>query len=182
MTLSDQREILVRLGRSDVNMLNYKGFPLDSMIRELDFESAVYTLLTGHTEIPVSALHFSRPPIKHNVGTDYDVEISVQGRQLMVFDKHPGKSNVWWELSPGGRVSSYFRPFRYHVTNASFVPSRMTLYPKLHVFEPLCSNMTHPKTLSPPILFLAFFLSCPPSCPSRSNSRESSGWPFSAPS
>ncbi|KAG8667814.1 hypothetical protein FPOAC2_13013 [Fusarium poae] len=103
MTLSDQREILVRLGRSDVNMLNYKGFPLDSMIRELDFESAVYTLLTGHTEIPVSALHFSRPPIKHNVGTDYDVEISVQGRQLMVFDKHPGKSNVWWELSPGGR-------------------------------------------------------------------------------
>ncbi|OBS20043.1 hypothetical protein FPOA_11764 [Fusarium poae] len=140
MTLSDQREILVRLGRSDVNMLNYKGFPLDSMIRELDFESAVYALLAGHTEIPVSALHFSRPPIKHNVGTDYDVERSVQGRQLMVFDKHPGKSNVWWELSPGGRDDLISQAARIRASLFKYDPPRDFLatytLPRIFPFMP----------------------------------------------
>ncbi|UPL03666.1 hypothetical protein LCI18_014600 [Fusarium solani-melongenae] len=107
--LSDQREILVRLGRGDINMPKYEGFSLDSITRELDFETAAYTLLAGHPGIPVSTLIHSRPPAKHEVGEDYDVEKSVQGRQLMVFDIPPGRSNVWWELLlPEGKPTRDF--------------------------------------------------------------------------
>ncbi|KAH6968941.1 hypothetical protein DER45DRAFT_589472 [Fusarium avenaceum] len=103
MKLSNQREILVRLGRADVNVPNYDGFPFDTIVRELNFESATYTLLSGHPEIPVSTLLYMRPPVKHESGVDYDVGRSVQGRRLMVFDFSHGRSNVWWQLLPGGK-------------------------------------------------------------------------------
>jgi hypothetical protein len=113
MKLSDQREILVRLGRADINMPKYVGFPFDRMIRELDFERATYTLLAGHPETSVSTLLHLRPPVKQDIGAEYGMGKSVQGRRLMVFDYLSGKSNVWNELLPGGKVSSHFCYFLY---------------------------------------------------------------------
>lgn len=120
MKLSNQREILVRLGRADINVPNCDGFTFDTIIRELNFESAAYTLLSGHPEIPVSTLLYLRPPVKHESGVDYDVGRSVQGRRLMVFDFSHGRSNVWWQLLPEGKVSSQFLHFLHRVANISF--------------------------------------------------------------
>jgi hypothetical protein len=119
MKLSNQREILVRLGRGDVNMPKYDGFPFDRMIRELEFERATYNLLAGHPEISVSTLLHLRPPVKQDIGAEYDMWKSVQGRRLMIFDYLSGRKNVWHELLPGGKVSSHFRHLLYHVANIS---------------------------------------------------------------
>ncbi|KAM0219397.1 hypothetical protein ACHAPA_004794 [Fusarium lateritium] len=103
MKLSDDRDIIVRLGRGDVNMPKYEGRRSDAVISELNFESATYTLLNGHPEIPVSTLLHYRPAVKQEAGSEYDMGKSVQGRQLMVFDYLLGRSNVWDDLLPRGQ-------------------------------------------------------------------------------
>jgi hypothetical protein len=100
--LSNQREVMVRLGRSDVNMPNYDGFDMDFLLGDINFEAATYKLLET-SNIPASRLLYFRLPVQHP-GLRDKVPTDLAGRRLMVFEKADGRDNVWRTLSHEGKV------------------------------------------------------------------------------
>ncbi|KAK3944096.1 3-hydroxybutyryl dehydratase [Diplogelasinospora grovesii] len=122
--LSDQREILVRLGRSDVNMPNYDGFDMDFLLGDIKFETAVYKLLELNSEVPVSRLLYSRLPVIQR--TDHRaaavaVPTDLAGRRLMVFEKVDGRDNVWGCLSPEGKRNLLAQAARIRTSLFNFI-------------------------------------------------------------
>ncbi|GAB1314711.1 hypothetical protein MFIFM68171_04921 [Madurella fahalii] len=117
--LSVQREILVRLGRSDVNMPNYDGFGMDFLLGDMTFETEVYGLLE-HSEIPVSRLLYFRLPAQYP-GPATDVPADLAGQRVIVFEKVDGRDNVWGGLSVEGKRSVLTQAPRIRASLFKFV-------------------------------------------------------------
>ena len=103
MKLSNQSDIVARLARGDVNMPNFDGFPIEAQVPEARFEVAVYELLRSEPDILASHLLYHRIPVQ-KVGPKLDLPQDIAGRRLFVFEKAEGEHNVWYDLSPEGKV------------------------------------------------------------------------------
>ncbi|KAK0733205.1 hypothetical protein B0T26DRAFT_808050 [Lasiosphaeria miniovina] len=91
--LSNKQDIVVRLGRSDVNEPDYDGPSMELILSGIELQVAVNGLLERIPDIPNSRpVHFRAPA-------------SISGRPLMVFEKKDGRANVWEESSPVGKGS-----------------------------------------------------------------------------
>ncbi|KAJ5093225.1 hypothetical protein N7456_009086 [Penicillium angulare] len=55
-------DMIARLARSDVNMPDFDGFPIETQAREAIFEAAVYNLLHQLATIRASLFHYNPPP------------------------------------------------------------------------------------------------------------------------
>lgn len=95
--LSNQPEIVARLARSDINMPDYDGFPVDGVISEAIFEVAVYELLRSDPSILASRLLYHRIPIQHG-GARLALPQNIAGRRLFLFQRAEGEKDVWWDL------------------------------------------------------------------------------------
>ena len=95
--LSNQPDIVARLARSDVNMPDYDGFPVDWVISEAVFEVAVYELLRLDLSILALRLLYHRIPIQHG-GTGLALPQNIAGRRLFLFQRAEGENNAWWNL------------------------------------------------------------------------------------
>ena len=87
-------------------MPNYDGFPIDVQVPEVKFEVALYDLLRSEPNILASHLLYHRIPVQH-VGAGLDCPQDIAGRRLFVFERAEGENNVWYDLSPGGKVGAY---------------------------------------------------------------------------
>ena len=83
--LSDQRYVMARLSKADLNMPDYNGLGVAWLHNTIEFEAAIYDLLEGTAEIPTSRLlHF-----RHSEQSQEALPLPLQeisGRQLMLFD------------------------------------------------------------------------------------------------
>ena len=104
--LSNRSDIMARLARGDVNMPNYDEFPIDTQVPEVKFEVALYELLRSEPNILASHLLYHRIPVQH-VGPRLDFPQDIAGRRLLLFERAEGENNVWYDLSPGGKVRAY---------------------------------------------------------------------------
>jgi hypothetical protein len=86
-------------------MPGFEGFAVGKQIIEVRFEAAVYSLLEGNLDIRASRLLYFRVPVQHP-GTKTSPPVDLSGRRLFVFEKAEGTTNVWWDLTEGGKVSS----------------------------------------------------------------------------
>ena len=105
--LSDQRSIVARLARGDVNMPDFDGFPLDVQVPEVKFEAAAYELLRSQPNILASRLFYHRIPVQH-AGPRLVAPQDIAGRRLFLFERAEGENNVWTDLSPAGKVCAFF--------------------------------------------------------------------------
>lgn len=64
--LSNEKDIVARLARGDVNMPDYDGFPIHVQVPEVKFEAAVHELLRPEVNILVSNLLYYRIPIQRD--------------------------------------------------------------------------------------------------------------------
>lgn len=97
---------MVRLARSDVNTLNYIGFPIHKQICEVKFEAAVYKLLCSEPKVLASRLLYHRIP-KQRAGLKREPPQDITGRRLFLFEKAEGEENVWCDLSPEQKVCAW---------------------------------------------------------------------------
>ncbi|KAI5862396.1 hypothetical protein GGS23DRAFT_98537 [Durotheca rogersii] len=134
--MSDQRDILVRLARGDVNMPAYDGSPMDFLIQEIKFEAAVYTLLGSQPDIPTSRPLYYRAPVQHN-GARVDMPRDIRGRCLMVFERAEGENNIWGELGPDGKACLLAQAARIRASlfNFSLPADFATAWLRLRIFE-----------------------------------------------
>lgn len=101
--LSDDRDVMARVARADVNMPNYDGFALTWLHNQVEFEAAVYHLLEGTAEIPTSRLlYFCHA--KQSEWSKTDLPRDISGRQLMLFDMSNGETPSWGELNESQKV------------------------------------------------------------------------------
>ncbi|KAK3380345.1 hypothetical protein B0T24DRAFT_191041 [Lasiosphaeria ovina] len=98
LKLSDQRDIMARMARDDVNMPNFDGSPIHKQVPEVEFEGAVYNLLRSEPNILVSRLLYHRIPVQH-AGPRLDLPRDIAGRHLFLFERVEGVNNVWLDLS-----------------------------------------------------------------------------------
>ena len=103
LKLSNQPDIVARLARGDVNMPNFDGFPIEVQVPEARFEVAAYELLRAEPNILASRLLYHRIPVQR-IGPRLDVPRDIAGRRLFLFEKAEGENNVWYNLSPEGKV------------------------------------------------------------------------------
>jgi len=103
LKLSNQLDIVARLARSDVNMPNFDGWPIQNQVPEAKFEVAVYELLCSDPNILASRLLYHRIPVQH-VGLRLDLPRGLVGRRLFVFERAEGDNNVWGDLSSEQKV------------------------------------------------------------------------------
>jgi hypothetical protein len=106
LKLSNRPDIVARLARGDVNMPNFDGFPIDTQVPEVKFEVALYELLRSEPNILASHLLYHRIPVQH-VGPRLDRPQDIAGRRLFLFERAEGENNVWYDLSPGGKVRAH---------------------------------------------------------------------------
>ena len=100
---SDKRDLDARLTRSDVNMPEFDGFPIEVQAPEARFEAAVYNLLLHNPLIRSSRLLYFRLPVQHP-GPKLAIPQDICGRRLFVFEKAEGVNNVWTDLSYDHKV------------------------------------------------------------------------------
>lgn len=101
--LSNRPDIVARLARSDINMPNYDGPPIQVQVPEVKFEIAVYELLRSEPNILASRLLYYRIPAQH-VSPRLDIPQDIAGRRLFLFEKAEGENNVWQDLSSEQKV------------------------------------------------------------------------------
>ncbi|KAJ3483200.1 hypothetical protein NLG97_g7363 [Lecanicillium saksenae] len=102
--LSNGTDIVARLSRSDVNMPDYDGFPIDVLVPEVNFEAAVYSLLCSDPTIISSRLLYHRLPLQH-AGPRLACPKDILGRRLLAFGRAEGENNVWRDLGSDQRAS-----------------------------------------------------------------------------
>lgn len=95
--------MVARLARSDVNMPNFDGFPIERQAPEAVFEAAVYNLLRTESDIRVSHLLHHRVPVLYP-GPKLSIPQDLAGRRLFLFEKAEGANNVWAELNAANKV------------------------------------------------------------------------------
>ncbi|KAI0405976.1 hypothetical protein F4802DRAFT_596649 [Xylaria palmicola] len=64
LQLSNGMDVVARLARSDVNMLDYEGFPIHVQVPEVKFETEVYERLQSEPDILASRLLYYRVPVQ----------------------------------------------------------------------------------------------------------------------
>ncbi len=101
--MSDDRRLIARLARGDVNMPGYDGSTMDFLLRELEFEADVCALIQPVPAILASRLVGYRAPVQYP-GPRLDLPKDIAGRRLMVFERAEGENNVWRELGSEGKV------------------------------------------------------------------------------
>jgi hypothetical protein len=87
-------------------MPDYDGFPIHVQVPEAKFEVAVYELLCSESNILASRLLYHRIPVQH-FGPRDDLPRDIAGRRLSLFERADGENNVWHNLSPEEKVSTY---------------------------------------------------------------------------
>ncbi|KAF4441810.1 3-hydroxybutyryl- dehydratase [Fusarium albosuccineum] len=97
LKLSDQRDVLARLGNADVNMPHYDGFSLHWLHKQLEFEAATYRLLQNNPDVPTDPLLYHRHPLQHG-GIKTGIPEDISGRRLMIFEMANGQSRLWDKL------------------------------------------------------------------------------------
>ena len=105
MKLSDQRHVLARLGRADVNMPHYDGFSLRWLHQQIDFEVATNSLLQNTPGVPTDRLLYHRHPLLH-AGIKRGMPKDISGRRLMIFEMAQGQCRLWSDLDQQQRVST----------------------------------------------------------------------------
>ncbi|KAJ5273312.1 hypothetical protein N7478_008437 [Penicillium angulare] len=96
-------DMVARLARSDVNMPDFDGFPIEEQIQEVNFEAAVYNLLRTEPDIHISRLFYQRVPVLHP-GPTSSIPKDLAGRRLFLFEKAEDVGNVWDELNGANKV------------------------------------------------------------------------------
>jgi hypothetical protein len=102
---SDEKDLLCRLARGDVNMPDFDGFAVKEQVNDVQFEAAVYSLLEGNLDIRASRLLYFRVPVEQP-GTKTAPPVDLSGRRLFVFEKAEGTTNVWFDLTAAAKVTS----------------------------------------------------------------------------
>ncbi|KAJ7746567.1 hypothetical protein B0H16DRAFT_1375768 [Mycena metata] len=100
MRLADDRALVVRISRYDVNSQRlYRPTRddagvsrLERMVGAVEFEVAIYNTLRSDAEVKVSRLLFHRVPVRVTPNERHN---HLMGRELFVFEKADGKHNVW---------------------------------------------------------------------------------------
>jgi len=93
MRMSNRPDILARLARSDVNMPDFDGFPLDVQISDVKFEAATYQLLQAVPNVRASRLLHHRLPVQYDA-LRLTLPLDLFGRRLMVFERAQGDKSV----------------------------------------------------------------------------------------
>lgn len=104
LKLSDGRNILVRLSKTDMNNTVRNGISMELRLKGFHFEVAIYKLLQNVTTIPTSRLLYYRH-CHHQDGTQYGPAKHIKGRNLVIFELTKGKNFVWDELNEAQKVS-----------------------------------------------------------------------------
>ncbi|KAH0580235.1 hypothetical protein H2248_001753 [Termitomyces sp. 'cryptogamus'] len=97
MKLSNSLDIVARLSRSDVNMPNFVGYPFNMQVTEVEFEAAIYELLSSDPLIRVPCLLYYRVPVQYSSPINHIPE-DIAGRRLFLFEKAQGEKDIWGEL------------------------------------------------------------------------------------
>lgn len=79
-------------------MPGYDGWTIETMVKRFTLEVKIYELLQGWTKIPTPRLLFARP-CQQRTETQKTPPWDTIGRQLVVFERANGESNIWRELS-----------------------------------------------------------------------------------
>ncbi|KIK54785.1 hypothetical protein GYMLUDRAFT_264487 [Collybiopsis luxurians FD-317 M1] len=82
----DRRDIIARVARGDVNVLNFDSRPFEMQCQDVQFESETYSLLRSEPAC-------FRP-------------VDIKGRRLLLFEKSRGQTNVWWDLHSDQQAAS----------------------------------------------------------------------------
>ncbi|KAH8587920.1 hypothetical protein B0O99DRAFT_379572 [Bisporella sp. PMI_857] len=85
LKLSNRLDIIARLARSDDNMPNSNGFPIQLQVPEVKFEVAVYDLLRSEPNILASRLLYYHIPVQH-ISPRFD-PFQDAGRRLFLFEE-----------------------------------------------------------------------------------------------
>lgn len=101
--LSDQREVLARLSKTDMNVPNYDGYAETWLHNLVEFEAAVYRLLEGTTGIPSSRLLYFRHA-RESPGPKTELPQDISGRRLMIFEMSKDNKPLWRVLSKHQKV------------------------------------------------------------------------------
>ncbi|KAJ3457056.1 hypothetical protein MRS44_014197 [Fusarium solani] len=104
LKLSDQRHVLARLGRADVNVPHYDGFSLHWLHQQIDFEVATNSLLQNTPGVPTDRLLYHRHPLLH-AGIKRGMPKDISGRRLMIFEMAQGQCRLWSDLDQQQRTS-----------------------------------------------------------------------------
>ena len=129
-------------------MPNYDGFPIEVQVPEVKFEVALYELLRSEPNILASHLLYHRIPVQH-LGPKLDRPQDIVGRRLFLFERIEGENNVWYDLSPEGKVGAC-RPLNSGIQfSCDNMPSRqvfllsqpVSVHHYLNSFFPLTSPL-----------------------------------------
>ncbi|KAL4955375.1 hypothetical protein BDW69DRAFT_182573 [Aspergillus filifer] len=97
------KDLIARLARSDVNMPEFQGFPIEEQAPEAAFEAAVYDLLSAEPVIAASKLLYHRVPVLHP-GLKNDLPKDIAGCRLCLFEKAEGVTNIFKELDNSNKL------------------------------------------------------------------------------
>lgn len=103
--LNNGGTLLARISRSDVNTPGYGGLAFSSLFRDAQFKVTIYEKLRDHPKICVSELLFHRLPERRNQGET--VALDGHHRQLFIFNRERGETNVWSQLDEALKVWSF---------------------------------------------------------------------------
>lgn len=121
MRLADDRALVVRVSRYDVNSQRlYRPTRddavsrLEQMVGAVEFEVAIYNLLRSDAEVKVSRLLFHRVPVRATPNERHD---HLMGRELFVFEKADGKHNVWPDNEDRNVSRLCFEPLTWQLSS-----------------------------------------------------------------
>ena len=103
--MQDGQRLVARLARADVNIPNYDGFPMESLLQEIQFEAAAYALVQLQTETGSSRILYHWAPVQ-NASPRAGMPQDITGRRLMIFERADDENNVWGILDAQGRVTN----------------------------------------------------------------------------
>ena len=103
MDLDDNREIVARLAKVDVNMPNYGGFPLEKLVAKVEFEVAVSPFLREEPMIKASVLIYHRSPVLLPNPSQLKPK-NILRRKLQLYIRATGENNIWCELKHDNKV------------------------------------------------------------------------------
>ncbi|KAG6810771.1 hypothetical protein H0H92_010399 [Tricholoma furcatifolium] len=131
--MSNGRDIVARLGRDDVNMPAFRGFPIRYQIVEAEFEAAVYTKLRSDPHIRSSHLIYYRAPSQYYDYMDRtSLPREITGRRLFVFERPAAKQKSWVNLNLEDRMCAILQAARIRAALFNFdlgpeVPTKFLL-------------------------------------------------------
>ncbi|KAH7244950.1 hypothetical protein B0J15DRAFT_564806 [Fusarium solani] len=105
LKLSDQRHVLARLWRADVNMPHYDGFSLRWLHQQIDFEVTTNRLLQNTPGVPTGRLLYHRHPLQH-AGIEHGMPKDISGRRFMIFEMAQGQCRLWSGFDQQQRMST----------------------------------------------------------------------------